>query len=260
MCSEGENGPTKKGHARWIRDKPDPLLRDLLKFSGVERYLNFRRRTFSVDEPSPLPEHGPFFSMDPEELRLRAEFLENHAGGGAYAEEFHKQADRLERLLIPETLEYQVMLEEFSDETKTFPVIYEVARRGDANATDLLGHKTLKYVEHLRMLAEQDNEVAAQFLARIAILATRALARVVQNNPSAVKPVAEREFAWPVLNSPHPHLKEVEPDWDMLGLGAAFPLQISKSARVNLRNPIGQIAWKLWSYIHQVRLASQERV
>jgi len=209
------------------------------------------RRIFSLDGEQFLPDHGPYFGLNPKDLELRGERL-----GGAYLDEFQKQAAQLRKLLNPASEEAKNLLADFDDEISTFPIVWKLAQIYPY-AMELLHHKTLRYLEHMCMLAEKGNTAAAQHVAEYAILTTKSFQRLAQKNSEGVKSVAEREFALPVMRSPLPQLNESDPDWEQLKLGAAFPFRWNKYSRVNPRDTIGNFAFKLWKYVFDLKIETR---
>ena len=62
-----------------------------------------------------------------------------------------------------------------------------------------LGDETVRRCEHLFILAETGNRLAAKFLAEIAIKATKGLEHVTANYYEDLQGVAAIEYAWPVI-------------------------------------------------------------
>jgi hypothetical protein len=117
-----------------------------------------------------------------------------------------------------------------------------------------LGNQVIRHCEHLFLLAEEGNPVAAKYLAELAIKATKGTERIIGNHYEAMRSLAAIEYAWPMMASPVTSLSSPSPDWEKLGLGVALNEGLlNKNRRVNLDNPTGRLAWRLLNYVANLK-------
>src|SRR6185503_2417606 len=211
---------------------------------------SFRRRAFWLEDTT-QPSLGAFFSFDEEWLERSATCWE--IGDKFYAQECREQAKFIARLRDLEDNLAGEIVETFTrEEQRVFPAIFFLSH-GSKTALRALNHKTLKYCEHMAMLAEQSEAEAVQTLARIAILATQTVNRIAMVDAAALGTVARDEVAWPVMKSPQPKFSDDEKTlWGKLEVGSTF-FNMTARARVEADKGFGRVAWKLWKYVHQLR-------
>jgi hypothetical protein len=224
----------------------------------TDLWSRLRRRLFNLDEKPEYPDHGKYFSLDPDELERRAELMEFQPGGFADSEESLQQAAHLRELVEnPESTRPPLLEKFYEQEQEIFPEVFYLCQR-DEEMLNLLGDKTLKYCRHLALLAKEGNQAAAQWLGRVAILSTNSVGGILGDSSKALDPLIEQQFAWPMMASPHPFLGERRFRLEDLPLGKAFPFRISRSARFDTQTPSGKIAWKLWFYVFELRVRALE--
>lgn len=135
----------------------------------------------------------------------------------------------------------------------TFPEVFRRCQDGDDAMLAALGNQVVRHCEHIFLLAEGGNPVAAKYLAELAIKSTKGLERVVANHYEDLRGLAGIEYAWPVMMSPVKSLSSAPPEWTNLGLGKALNMDLNKRRRVKLNTPAGRLAWQLLNYIANLR-------
>ena len=126
---------------------------------------------------------------------------------------------------------------------------------------DMVRHlhcKIKRYMSLMAALAKAGRGEAGRNMARYALRATDCTRELVTTKPEQFKAVAEQELRWPVLRSPNPVMSQADPDWERLGLGADFPFKLSPDKRLDVTDAAGQVALKLWFYVHRLRESTLE--
>ncbi len=139
-------------------------------------------------------------------------------------------------------------LERFQSD-EMFPDAFQLCQMGDHEMLAAIGNHTVRYCEHLFLLAEEGNPLAAKFLAELAIKSTKGIERVAKGHYENLRGLAAIEYAWPVMTSPVKILCSTPPEWDKLGLGKALNLNLDKGRRLELNTPVGKLAWSLLNYV-----------
>ena len=231
------------------------LKEQLLK--PPDPWQGFRHVGLSLDD-SFEPDYGEFFGFNHESLETKAGFAEL-SGQSPYAEEMRKQAKRLREIeKAPDEARERLMIPFYQAEFEVFPEVFFLCQF-DAEMRATLASKTLKYCQHLILLAQDGKMDAIRDLAEIAILATQALnsLNLPESKREALRQVAAGKLSWPVMTSPAPHLESPDVNATDLGIGSSFPINLSKGRRFRIDTPSGKIAWKLWLYVFHLKNDAQ---
>lgn len=184
-----------------------------------------------------------FFKLNENEMQ---EFTTSTPKGKATRKTGRKTSRRSDR---------DALIEKYKSDD-LFTEAFRRCQARDAEMTAVLGNQMVRHCEHLFLLAEAGNSVAAKYLAELAVKATKGLERVVGNHYDELQSVAAIEYAWPLMISPVKTLSSAPPDWVKLGLGAALNedlLNENKMRRLDLATPSGRLAWKLVNYIANLK-------
>lgn len=115
---------------------------------------------------------------------------------------------------------------------------------------------------HLQDLARRGNVRAIRELARLTVEMTELLdemlcdshAEVIQSNAATLRQIAAELPYWPMLYhrhaAPKKHFERIA---DLLHLGEACPVNVSKSAKYMMQTPINRVVWKLLSELETLR-------
>ena len=129
------------------------------------------------------------------------------------------------------------------------------------NATRYLHIKLENFIKQLLQLAKSGNAEAACLLGKTIREACEELNKLALKEPALLRPEAMRSLNWPVLDSPHPHLRDdSERILKSLKLGEGTALEIHKSARWIFKNPAAQYAFHLLNFMHQSQRNPSELV
>ena len=136
---------------------------------------------------------------------------------------------------------------------RVFPEMFRLCQQGDVEMVTALGNQSVRYCEHIFLLAEEGNPLAAKYLAEMAVKATKGLEQVAANHYETLRGVAAIEYAWPMMTSPVKTLSSAPLDWAQLGLGTELNLDLNDRRRFELNTPVGKLAWKLVNYIANLK-------
>ncbi len=129
------------------------------------------------------------------------------------------------------------------------------------DATKCLHIKLENFIKQLLQLAKSGNADAACLLGKTIREACGELNKLALKEPALLWPEAMRSLNWPVLDSPHPFLRDDSKKiLKTLRVGEGTALEIDASARWKLDKPAAQYALCLLNYMHESRRNQSELV
>jgi hypothetical protein len=129
------------------------------------------------------------------------------------------------------------------------------------DATRYLHIKLENFIKQLLQLAKSGNADAACLLGKTIREACGELNKLALKEPALLRPEAMRSLNWPILDSPHPHLRDdSERILKSLKLGEGTALEIDKSAKWSLKDPAAEYAFCLLNFIHESRRNPSELI
>ncbi|MDB6036061.1 MAG: hypothetical protein JWM16_6399 [Verrucomicrobiales bacterium] len=211
----------------------------------------YRRFHFSAETLLEEPDHGPFYKLDPIEQR---EGAQTYAAG--HSLEMLRQAEFQEKFDDPDSEAARAWLGMFSDESASFPIVWDLASR-DPDAARVFAQKCHKYLKHLILLANRGSQEAIQILVRIGIDTAESLNEIRGKFPREVNASVGFETVWPVNQSPHAGFSAKNPDWSILDVGKglkSWGIPLGPPQRASLKTPQVKLGLQLLRYLHQVRI------
>lgn len=170
------------------------------------------------------------------------------------ASEYRSRAERWKSVLSnPDKTKVDVFSRLDAEDCEALEMVAFLAEN-DADAAKLLGRKAKRMFLPLIQAATLGNPVAAEELATIAIIATRAVTELATRNPSIFKGIAPKNYDWPVLASRKKNFHD-KPALllEQLQQGYEAPIAILPESGWTIDDGAGQVAWKLWHYVNHSR-------
>ena len=129
------------------------------------------------------------------------------------------------------------------------------------DATRYLHIKLENFIKQLLQLAKSGNADAACLLGKTIRETVEELNKLALKKPALLRPEAMRSLNWPVLDSPHPFLRDDSAGiLGTLKVGEGTALEIHKSAKWSLKDSADQYAFCLLNFIHESRRNPSELV
>lgn len=122
----------------------------------------------------------------------------------------------------------------------------------NADPAELCGIARNALVELAQQSRAGNGKALWQFAA-IAADVCRGLEQMVANNPKALRPIARKVLAWPMMRSTHP--RNCAPDkWlDEMELGRDMPFTLDKYSKWHTQGPATRYALALYRHLDEIR-------
>ena len=169
-------------------------------------------------------------------------------------EEWSSKAEWAEGLLQRTPQQWAVdTITRASDYLEWAPILHGLVADGDHRAQNKFDMLVKDSSIRLVKMAKGGSTNAVDLLAELAHSFTKVINEIGRERPDLVATTARFMTSWPVLDSPHPKMRAIKPNYERLMLGAALPIRIEPGVQLRHDDRVGRVAWPLLLHVNSFR-------